>query len=45
MAEEIVFGHYRDGGFLDIKNARRLAFDMLESGYGSRLVYGENENT
>ena len=37
MAEELVFGHYRDGGFQDIKKAKRFAFDMLESGYGNKF--------
>lgn len=44
-AEELIYGEHSTGAYLDLRNAKRTAFDMLENyGMGIRLIYNRENH-
>lgn len=42
VAEEVVYGRYRDGGVGDLDKAKKIAIHILDCGLGEELVYMDN---
>ena len=42
VAEEVIYGYYRDGGKRDLEHAKSVAIHFLDSGFGTELVYLDN---